>query len=125
MQTFPQVKIQIVSHFETNQPAPTTQHYAFSYTITIDNIGQYPIQLLRRRWLITDANGKQMHVEGDGVIGQQPHIAPGEQFQYTSGTLIETEVGVMQGFYIFADHLGQEHQIEIPTFRLAVSNILH
>jgi ApaG protein len=80
---------------------------------------------MSRRWLITDSNGKQMTVEGEGVVGQQPVIAANDEYTYNSGTVIETPVGVMQGQYIMHDSSGQEFIAEIEPFRLAIPNILN
>ncbi len=80
---------------------------------------------MSRRWLITDANGKQMSVEGDGVVGQQPFIEGNDEYTYSSGTAIETPVGVMQGQYLLLNEKGEEFVTEIEPFRLAVPNVLN
>ncbi|MHA4878901.1 Co2+/Mg2+ efflux protein ApaG, partial [Enterococcus faecium] len=81
--------------------------------------GDAPAQLMRRKWLITDANGKELEIEGEGVVGEQPSIAAGEKYTYTSGTIIETPVGVMQGFYTMQDQADNQFKVEIEPFRLA------
>ncbi len=121
-----QFLIRVATHYVAEQSDPSLQRYVFSYTITIENNSQDEVQLLRRRWLITDANGKELHVEGEGVIGEQPIIASGKQYTYTSGTLIETPIGVMEGAYTFIDTSNNdEFEIEIKPFRLCQPNLLH
>ncbi|MCD9527396.1 Co2+/Mg2+ efflux protein ApaG [Photobacterium carnosum] len=121
----PTIKCHIISYYLTEQSQPELQRYVFSYTITIKNLGRGNVHLLKRYWLITDANNKKMVIEGDGVIGQQPHINAADEFTYTSGTAIETPVGVMQGQYTMEDDTGNVFKVEIAPFRLAIPNILH
>ncbi|WP_407332078.1 Co2+/Mg2+ efflux protein ApaG [Enterovibrio sp. 27052020O] len=117
--------VRVVTHYVEEQSEPDNKRYVFSYTITIENNGDHDAQLLRRKWLVTDANGKKLVIEGDGVVGEQPLIEAGEQYTYTSGTVIETPVGVMQGFYSMIDMDDKEFDIEVMPFRLALPNILH
>ncbi|WP_028023522.1 Co2+/Mg2+ efflux protein ApaG [Enterovibrio calviensis] len=117
--------VRVVTHYVEEQSEPDKKRYVFSYTITIENNGDRDAQLLRRKWLVTDSNGKKLVIEGDGVVGEQPHIRGGEQYSYTSGTVIETPVGAMQGFYTMIDLDGKEFDIEVMPFRLALPNILH
>ncbi|MEZ8141422.1 Co2+/Mg2+ efflux protein ApaG [Enterovibrio norvegicus FF-33] len=117
--------VRVVTHFVEEQSDPDNKRYVFSYTITIENNGDHDAQLLRRKWLVTDANGKKLVIEGDGVVGEQPLIEAGEQYTYTSGTVIETPVGAMQGFYSMVDMDDKEFDIEVMPFRLALPNILH
>ncbi len=107
------------------QSDPATKRYIFAYLITIKNLSTETVQLLSRRWLITDANGKQATVEGDGVVGQQPFIEGNDEYTYTSGTALDTPVGVMQGQYIMLDAKGKQFTAEIEPFRLAVPNVLN
>ncbi|MEE2002750.1 Co2+/Mg2+ efflux protein ApaG [Alkalimonas sp. MEB108] len=107
------------------QSVPDEHKYVFAYSIQIENKSAETVQLLRRHWLISDANGKQVEVDGDGVVGEQPVLAPNEKYSYTSGAILETPVGTMQGHYIMLDQTQQEFQVEIPLFRLALPNILH
>lgn len=107
------------------QSVPEQHKYVFAYSIQIDNRSGQGVQLLRRHWLITDANGKQVEVDGEGVVGEQPKLAPGESYSYTSGAVLETPVGTMQGHYVMLDEQQQEFLVEIPLFRLAQPNILH
>lgn len=117
--------VRVVTHFVEEQSEPDNQRYVFSYTITIENLGEEQAQLLRRKWLVTDANGKKLVIEGEGVVGEQPVIKAGDEYTYTSGTVLETPVGVMQGFYTMVDADDNEFDIEVSPFRLAIPNILH
>ncbi|WP_417618087.1 Co2+/Mg2+ efflux protein ApaG [Oceanisphaera sp.] len=112
-------------HYLAERSTPDEQNYVFAYTITIANRGDVPVKLISRRWLITDANGKMIEVEGSGVIGEQPRIAPGEQFTYTSGVSLETPVGVMEGSYTMSQENGDEFQAPIAAFRLALPNLIN
>jgi ApaG protein len=121
----PQFEINIATQYVEDQSEPDNERFVFSYTVTIKNQGDAPAQLMRRKWLITDANGKEIEIEGEGVVGEQPSIAAGEKYTYTSGTIIETPVGVMQGFYTMQDQADNQFKVEIEPFRLALPNILH
>lgn len=121
----PCIKIQVHSKYLAEQSDPTLKRYVFAYIITIKNLSQETVQLISRRWLITDANGKQSSVEGDGVVGQQPFISGNDEYTYSSGTALETPVGVMQGHYMMLDEKGREFIADIEPFRLAVPNILN
>ncbi|QDP02224.1 Co2+/Mg2+ efflux protein ApaG [Thalassotalea sp. PS06] len=120
-----QVDINAQVHFIEEQSDQYNERFVFSYTITIENRSEETLQLLARSWLITDANGNKVSVEGDGVVGQQPVIAAGQSYQYTSGSIIKTPLGTMEGFYTLKDLSGNEHKVQIPVFRLAVPNILN
>lgn len=115
----------VVTYFVEEQSNIQDNKFVFSYTVTIENNSQNDVQLLRRNWLITDANGKKLVIEGPGVVGLQPFIKIGEQYTYTSGTIIETPVGVMQGFYTMQDQNNNEFDIEVEPFRFALPNILN
>ena len=93
------IAIQVATCYVDDQSEPEAGRYVFAYTITIKNNGAIPAQLLSRHWLITDANGKVQEVNGDGVVGEQPHLRPGQAFEYTSGAVLATPVGAMQGLY--------------------------
>ena len=118
------ISIEVETAYLDEQSEPGEHRYVFAYTITIRNEGQIPTKLLSRRWLITDANGKVQEVRGEGVVGEQPHLQPGQGFRYSSGAVIETPVGAMEGtYYMIADN-GQEFDAPIPAFRLAMPGVL-
>ncbi|WP_375752435.1 Co2+/Mg2+ efflux protein ApaG [Vibrio sp. HN007] len=123
--TQPCIKCQVHTKYIADQSQPDLKRYVFAYVITIKNLSNQTVQLRGRRWLITDSNGKQLTVEGDGVVGEQPFIQGNDEYTYTSGTAIETPVGVMQGQYIMHDESQKEFIVEIEPFRLAVPNILN
>jgi ApaG protein len=104
---------------------PDNHRFAFSYTITIRNEGEVPAKLLSRHWIITDADGKVNEVRGMGVVGEQPHLKPGEGFRYTSGTVLDTPVGSMHGSYQMIADDGNEFEAEISPFTLSMPRILH
>ena len=104
---------------------PDTNRYVFSYTITIRNNSPAAAQLLNRHWIITNGQGEVEEVRGEGVVGKQPKLAPGEAFEYTSGAILKTPVGSMQGSYEFANEAGARFNVEIPAFSLSVPNLVH
>ncbi|MFC1237164.1 Co2+/Mg2+ efflux protein ApaG [Vibrio sp. F74] len=121
----PCIKCQVHAKYVEEQSQPEHKRYVFAYIISIKNLSNQTVQLIGRRWLITDADGKQMTVEGDGVVGKQPYIKSNDDYTYTSATAIETPVGVMQGQYIMNDADGAEFIVEIDPFSLAIPNILN
>lgn len=118
------VDITVDTQYLKNQ-SPDKDKYAFAYRILICNSGQQSVQLISRYWLITDGNGKKTEVQGPGVIGEQPHIQPGDSFQYTSGAVLDTPVGTMQGYYEMQREDGELFQAAIDIFSLAVPNVLN
>jgi ApaG protein len=119
------ISIKVQTQFLEDHLPQSDAKYAFAYRITITNNSPQQVQLLRRYWLITDGNGETDQVSGDGVIGQQPHIDVGQSYQYTSGAILDTPVGTMQGHYEFIDAQGQVFRAPIPVFRLAVSHLVN
>lgn len=119
------VSIHVATQYIDQQSEPRQSRYAFAYTITISNHGVEPVQLLSRYWLITDGNAKTREVRGDGVIGEQPHIAPGSSFQYTSGAILETAVGSMEGSYRMLSQSGDQFDAPIQRFSLSHPGSLH
>ena len=107
------IRIGVETAYLADQSSPESGRYAFAYTITIRNEGESPAKLLNRHWTITDANGKVQEVRGEGVVGEQPYLRPGEGFQYTSGTLLDTPVGSMEGEYEMVDD--QDHTFPCPV----------
>jgi ApaG protein len=118
------ISIEVETSYLDEQSSPSEQRYVFSYTITIRNEGERPAQLLTRHWIITDANGKVKEVRGDGVVGEQPRLDPGQGFRYSSGAVLETPVGTMQGSYQMIDAGGERFDTPIAPFRLAIPGIL-
>jgi ApaG protein len=94
------ISVNVDTRYLEDQSDPGESRYVFAYTITIRNRGTVPAKLLGRHWVITDANGKVQEVRGEGVVGEQPHLMPGQGFRYTSGAVLETPVGSMQGSYL-------------------------
>jgi ApaG protein len=119
------LKITVETHYLPDQSEPEGERYVFAYTVTIRNTGSVPARLVNRHWIITDANGKVQEVQGEGVVGEQPHIMPGQQHRYSSGAVIETPVGTMEGSYGMRSDDGAHFRAEIPRFRLAVPGVLH
>jgi ApaG protein len=119
------IRIDVQTAYLPDQSEPSDQRYLFSYTVTIHNDGALPTRLLTRRWLITDANGKVQEVRGDGVVGEQPKIPPGRMHRYSSGAVLETPVGTMEGSYGMVSDDGERFEAPIPRFRLAVPGILN
>ncbi len=119
------IKIQVVTRYIDDQSEPDSDRYVFAYTITISNEGDVAAKLISRHWIITDANGKVQEVSGDGVVGEQPHLQPGEEFRYSSGAVLETPVGAMQGLYRMEADDGVNFDAPIAAFTLAVPGLLH
>lgn len=120
-----EIAVQVETNYIQEQSIPEKNRYVFAYTITITNTGSMPAKLLRRHWIITDANNKVQEVHGDGVIGEQPHLKPGQTFQYTSGAMLETPVGCMEGTYNMIADDQLEFDATIPVFSLATPHTLH
>ena len=119
------LEIEVEPAYLDAQSDPEADRYAFSYTVTIRNNGTVAIRLLRRRWLITDADGNEREVRGEGVIGEQPYLAPGDDYRYSSGTVLNTPVGAMRGSYRMQAEDGAEFDAMIDAFTLAVPGTLH
>jgi ApaG protein len=119
------IHVEVETAYLPDQSDPAAPRYVFAYTITIRNNGTVPATLLTRRWVITDANGKVREVAGEGVVGEQPCIPPGQAHRYSSGAVIETPVGVMEGSYGMVTEDGVSFPAPIPAFRLAVPGILN
>lgn len=119
------IRVDVETNFVDEQSDPRERRFVFAYTITIRNEGQVPARLLTRHWVITDANGKVQEVRGDGVVGEQPYLKPGQGFRYSSGAIIETPVGAMQGSYQMVADDGQHFDAPIAPFTLAIPGVLH
>jgi ApaG protein len=119
------IRVEVETSYLEEQSEPRDRRYVFAYTITIRNEGAVAAKLLTRHWIITDADGRVQEVRGDGVVGEQPRLEPGQGFRYSSGAVIETPVGSMQGSYQMVDAQGARFDAPIPAFRLAIPGLLH
>mgnify|MGYP003481647257 FL=1 len=119
------IRVDVSTKYVEDQSNPGEGRFVFAYTITIRNEGTQPARLVTRHWLITDANGKVQEVVGDGVVGEQPHLQPGQGFRYSSGAILETPVGAMQGKYHMVADDGEQFDAPIAPFRLAMPGVLH
>lgn len=115
------VKISVETVYQDEHSNPTSEHFMFAYRISVENLSDYTIQLMRRKWFIFDSNGTIREVEGEGVVGQQPIIEPGDSYSYVSGCNLKTDIGSMRGNYTM-HNLVQEtsFKVEIPEFELIV-----
>jgi ApaG protein len=121
----PQFSVQVRVRFVAEQSDPGADLYLFAYTIRVENTGDVAGQLLSRHWIITDGNGKIEEVRGQGVVGEQPRLAPGESFEYTSGCPLSTPYGTMRGSYHCVAADGVAFEVPIPEFVLTVPRVLH
>jgi ApaG protein len=117
--------IDVATRYLDDQSEPDQDRYVFTYTIHIRNTGSVPARLLGRHWFITDANGNVQEVTGEGVVGEQPWLRPGEDFSYTSGAVLETHLGTMHGSYEMLADDGTRFDAPIPRFTLSVPRTLH
>ena len=120
-----QVDVSVTTRFLPEQSQPEQNRFAFSYSVTIHNTGSLAAKLLSRHWVITNGDGQVQEVRGAGVIGQQPLIEPGESHSYSSGTVMSSRVGTMQGSYQMLAADGKKFEAIIAPFRLAVPGSLH
>ncbi len=120
-------RVEVVPQYLPDRSDPDEGAYLFAYTITITNAGQVAAQLVSRHWFITDATGQTEEVQGPGVVGQQPHLKPGESFRYTSGCRLRTPSGTMRGHYLCVAEDGEHFETEIPVFFLddGARRVLH
>lgn len=119
------VHVTVQVRYLADQSDEADNRHVFSYTITITNQGEHPVQLLHRHWIITDANNHVQEVRGQGVVGEQPLLKPNQSFEYTSGTVLSTQVGTMRGSYRMHADDGTQFDVEIPQFVLSVPRVLH
>jgi ApaG protein len=119
------IDVAVKTSYIPAQSEPEQNRYVFAYTVTITNSGAIPAKLLTRHWIITDANNKIQEVRGEGVVGEQPYLPPGMSFEYTSGTILETSLGVMRGSYQMIADDGTYFDAEIPAFTLSTPRTLH
>ena len=112
------VTVTVTPYFLDDQSSHQEGHYVWDYQVNIKNSSSNTIKLNHRNWVIIDANGKIMNIQGEGVVGEFPVLQPGESFEYTSGTPLKTTNGFMQGFYLVSQNNGEQLKIDIPTFSL-------
>jgi ApaG protein len=119
------IRVRVVSEFLPERSSPREDQYVFAYHITISNVGSEAAQLISRHWIITNADGETDEVQGPGVVGEQPLLGPGEEFEYTSFCPLKTNVGAMHGSYTMVTKGGQVFEARIAPFTLAVPNALN
>jgi ApaG protein len=119
------IVIQTQVNYLPEQSDEAGNRFVFSYTITITNLGHVPAKLISRHWIITDANNHVQEVRGQGVVGEQPLLKPSQSFEYTSGTVLNTQVGTMRGSYQMQADDGAQFDVQIPQFVLSVPRVLH
>jgi len=117
-----QIEVTVEPNFMPERSSVEKREYFWSYTIVITNTGAETVQLRRRHWIITDATGRQENVRGEGVVGEQPVLAPGERFEYTSGVPLPTASGFMTGRYQMVSESGEQFEIDVPMFSLDSSD---
>jgi ApaG protein len=113
-----QIEVTVEPNFLPERSSVEQCKYFWSYTIVITNSSEETVQLRERYWIITDASGNQRHIRGEGVVGEQPVLAPGERYEYTSGVPLSTASGFMAGRYQMVSESGERFEIEVPTFSL-------
>lgn len=119
------IRVRVDPQYDPRRSKPSAGHWFFLYTVTIENLADETIQLLTRHWIITDGSGEVEEVRGPGVVGEQPVLAPGESFQYTSGCPLTTDVGKMEGSYQMITTSGEPFDVEIAPFTLAAPGPVH
>lgn len=119
------IRVQVESFYDEDRSSPPENYYFFAYQVRITNLGERKAQLVSREWLITDANGETQRVQGPGVVGEQPVLAPGDSFEYTSFCPLSTPVGAMQGSYRMVLEDGESFDAEIAPFALAVPHAVN
>lgn len=118
-------EVRVSTQFLDEQSDKEKGPYVFAYTIEIENVGERTAQLLSRHWIITDAHNVVQEVKGDGVVGEQPTLRPGERFEYTSGCPLPTPVGTMKGTYTFIGEGGEQFDVPVSEFLLSMPRVLH
>jgi len=119
------VQVSVEVFYLEEQSSPPEQQYAFAYRVHLKNLGAARVQLLSRHWIITDSVGKVRHVKGPGVVGEQPVLEPGQEYEYVSGSRLESPMGTMEGTYQMVGADGEQFDIRIPVFTLAVPGTLN
>jgi len=121
----PEIYITVTPTYLQDQSVPENNQFVFAYTVHMENRGDIAARLLTRHWIITDAEGKTEEVRGPGVVGEHPHLHPGESFEYTSGAILKTPVGAMMGSYQMRDDNGGLFDATIPVFTLSAEVMFH
>ena len=119
------IRVRVIPQFDPLRSRPARGHWFFLYTVTIENLGVETVQLLTRHWIITNGDGRVEEVRGPGVVGEQPVLAPGESFEYTSGCPLTTDVGKMEASYRLVSAEGEQFDIEIAPFTLCATDTVH
>ena len=119
------VEVRVEAYFLEDQSDIDNQLYTFAYRVKLKSLGQDTVQLLRRHWIITDSTGQVRHVKGDGVVGEQPVLEPGQSYEYVSGSRLESPIGTMEGTYQMVNQKGDAFDVQIPAFTLAVPSMLN
>ncbi len=119
------IDVSVTTRYIDDQSAPDRDSYVFTYSVTIKNKGQVGAQLIARHWIITDANNHIEEIRGLGVVGRQPLLKPGEEFEYTSGTSLATPQGSMQGEFLCVTEQGEQFNVQVPEFLLSLPRTLH
>ncbi len=119
------VKIEVRSAYIAQQSNPEEKRYVFSYTVTITNLSDIAVTLRKRHWVIIDSHFQEQEIRGDGVVGKQPRLMPGVQFQYTSGAILQTSVNTMHGDYEMVTDQGETFLAPINRFTLSIPRTLH
>ena len=119
------VRVSVECRYEEDQSVPEDNHFLFSYRVRIRNEGRRTVQLISRRWVVTDGDGDQQVVEGPGVVGEQPTLEPGEAFEYSSFCPLPTPIGTMEGSYWMVTGDGGGFEAEIAPFTLAVPGVVN
>lgn len=125
MSKIPSIAISVKTTYLENESQPDKSHFVFAYQISIENTGRVSAKLLDRHWVISDSNGRDITVSGEGVVGEQPELQPGSVFTYTSTAVIQTPVGVMKGQYRWVSDDQEYFYTPIPQFTLSIPRTLH
>ncbi len=120
-----EIDVRVKATYVAAQSRPKDYRFVYAYTITIANLSDVPAQLISRHWIIEDARDKRQEVKGIGVVGEQPHLNPGRSYTYTSGVVLETETGIMEGSYQMRTDAGEHFEVQIPAFALAPPHAIH
>ncbi len=119
------VRVQVHPEYRPDLSDPDAQEWVFQYTVEISNVGDQPVKLLGRHWIITDGHGEVEHVRGAGVVGEQPRLLPGERHVYSSGCPLPTSMGQMEGSYLMTWDDGTRFEVEVAAFALVVEELLN